>query len=393
MTYNDKRILLISPFFFPEPISTGKFNTDLAMALRDKGNTVTVLCFHPFYPDWNPKKSTTQIKEITIIRGGGNIRYSNKTILRRIILEVWYMLFVFKKIFKLRKKIDIIIPVFPPSLAFYAILPFIKKRIVKIGMVHDLQEIYASNKKGNIQKLIRFVIHKIEKRVFRSCDRLIFLSNEMKDTAKDHYNLGDRKLAVQYPFITYKNDRVTNDLDDLMPKNLKHVVYSGALGEKQNPKKLYELFNYASEKIENVQFHFFSQGIIHNNLKSQNDNNMIKFHDLVSSKNVEELYKKSTVQIIPQLPGTSKGSLPSKLPNLLNAGCTILAITDKGSEIERLFKKYNLNTVATLWDNEELCCVLEKILEKEYEENIHHKKIAQNLFNIDAMVNKILTIS
>ena len=388
-----KRILIISPFFFPEPISTGKFNTDLAVALRDKGNTVTVLCSHPFYPDWKPIKSTTQIEGITIIRGGGAIKYSNKATLRRILLELWYAFFVLKHIFKLRKKNDIIIPVFPPSLAFYTILPYIKKRIVKIGMVHDLQEIYASNKKGSIQKIIRFFIHKIEKRVFRSCDRLIFLSNEMKDTAKRHYNLEESKLVVQYPFTTYKKDRITNDLENLMQKDLKHVVYSGALGEKQNSKKLYDFFNYTSKNIENVQFHFFSQGTNFNNLKSQNDNNKIKFHDLVPSKNVEELYKRSTVQIIPQLPGISKGSLPSKLPNLLNAGCSILAITDKGSEIERLFKKYNLNTVVTLWDNEELCSVLEKILKKEHKENLHHIKIAQKLFNIDAMIIKILSIN
>ena len=389
----DKRILIISPFFFPEPISTGKFNTDLAVVLRDKGNTVTVLCSHPFYPSWKPRKSTAQIEGITIIRGGGAIKYSKKVIFRRILLELWYAFFVLKNIFKLLKKNDIIIPVFPPSLAFYTILPFIKKRIVKIGMVHDLQEIYASNKKGSIQKTTRFFIHKIEKRVFRSCDRLIFLSNEMKNWAKEHYNLEESKLVVQYPFITYKKDRITNDLENLMQKDLKHVVYSGALGEKQNPEKLYDLFNYASKNIEKVQFHFFSQGTIFNSLKSYNDNNKIKFHDLVPDKNVKELYKRSTVQIIPQLPGTSKGSLPSKLPNLLNSGCNILAITDKGSEIEGLFKKYNLNTVVTLWDNEELCSALEKILEKGDKENLHHIKIAQKLFNIDAMIIKILSIN
>ncbi len=388
-----KKILILSPFFFPEPISTGKFNTDLAVALRDKGNIVTVLCSHPFYPNWKPKKSNIQIEGVTIIRGGGAIRYSNKIILRRIILELWYTFFVLIKIFKLQKKIDIIIPVFPPSLAFYTILLFIKKRMVKIGMVHDLQEVYSSNKKGSIHKIIRFFIHKIEKRVFKSCDRLIFLSNEMKETAKGHYNLDEKKLIVQYPFIAYKKNEISNDLEELMPKDKTHIVYSGALGEKQNPQKVYDLFNYSSNRIKNTLFHFFSQGTIFNNLKSENKNDKIKFHDLVPSENLEELYKKSAIQIIPQLPGTSKGSLPSKLPNLLSAGCNILAITDKGSEIEKLFKKYKLNTVVTLWNNKELCYTLEKILEKDQKENLHHIKIAQKLFNIDAMVTKILSIN
>jgi len=390
MIIDKKRILLISPFFSPELISTGKFNTDLVLALRDKGNIITVICSHPFYPNWKPKRSNIQIDGIDIIRGGGNIRYFNKVILRRIILEIWYTFFVLIKIFKFRKKIDIIIPVFPPSLAFYAILPFIEKRIVKIGMVHDLQEVYASNKRGTFNKIIRFFINKIEKHVFKSCDKLIFLSNEMLETAKVHYNLDESKLIVQYPFSTYNNDKITNDLEIIMPKNKRHIVYSGALGEKQNPKQLYSFFNQASKNINNTMFHFFSQGNVFNNLKSENKNKNIKFHDLVPKENVTELYKRSTVQIIPQLPNTSKGSLPSKLPNLLSAGCNILAITDKGSEIESLFNKYNLNTVVTLWDIEELCFVLENILEKKRIENSNHIKIAKKIFNVDLMVDKIL---
>ena len=57
-----KNILIISPFFFPEPISTGKYNTELALALRDKGHNVTFLCFHPFYPNWVIKKSNLSLK-------------------------------------------------------------------------------------------------------------------------------------------------------------------------------------------------------------------------------------------------------------------------------------------------------------------------------------------
>ena len=43
-----KKIVLISPFFYPEPISTGKFNTDFALKLQEEGHQVTVLCSHPF---------------------------------------------------------------------------------------------------------------------------------------------------------------------------------------------------------------------------------------------------------------------------------------------------------------------------------------------------------
>jgi hypothetical protein len=53
-----ERLLLLSPFFFPEPISTGRYNTFLVQALVDKGVHVDVICFHPLYPNWRPAAAT-----------------------------------------------------------------------------------------------------------------------------------------------------------------------------------------------------------------------------------------------------------------------------------------------------------------------------------------------
>ena len=114
-----KKILILSPFFYPEPISTGKFNTDFAKKLQEEGHQVTVLCSHPFYPEWKTKFSSDTLDGINIIRGGKKIKYSKKATLRRLVLELWYAYFIFKNIKKHQSKIDVIIPIFPPSLAFY----------------------------------------------------------------------------------------------------------------------------------------------------------------------------------------------------------------------------------------------------------------------------------
>ena len=116
-------------------------------------------------------------------------------------------------------------------------------------------------------------------------------SNEMKETAKSSYKLPEQKLKVQYPFVTVNTNRKdkTNDLEHVFEKEKKHIVYSGALGEKQNPKELYNFFNYCSHKLTNVKFHFFSQGKQFQNLKHQNNNKNVCFHDLVPKENIEEL--------------------------------------------------------------------------------------------------------
>jgi len=387
-----KNILIVSPFFFPEPISTGKFNTDMALALNANGNNVKVFCFHPFYPKWETEKSNESLPNIEIIRGGKNLKYTNKTILRRFILEVGFAFFVFRKIFKHQKNVDIIIPVFPPSLALTLILPFLKNSIEKVGMIHDLQEVYSKNKKGIFYKWIGKIIHQIEKRGFQSCDKLIFLSEEMKNEAKKSYQLTSTNLKVQYPFATLNvgNKGLTNDLGEIFQKGIKHIVYSGALGEKQNPKELYRVFNYCSGKLPEIRFHFFSQGTLFEELKEVNNNSKILFHNLVAQENLEELYHKSFIQLIPQAIGTSKGSLPSKLPNLLASKCNVLCITDQGSEIDLLFKKHKLKKVITSWDKEVVLNGIEEFLLEKKENNSKQVEISTTLFNINSMLNSIL---
>ncbi len=383
-----KNILIISPFFFPEPISTGKFNTDFAVALKNNGHNVTMLCYHPFYPEWKIEESNEQLNGIKIIRGGKYLFFSKKTIVRRLILELSFVFFILRKIRKHQKKKDIIIPIFPPSFAFLSILPFLNRNLKKVGMVHDLQEVYSINKKGFVNKFVRYFIHKIERKCYNSCSKLIFLSKEMKDQAKELYGLTENKLEVQYPFITVKGD-ITNKLDYIFASNKKHVVYSGALGEKQNPEKLLNFFQEASLEIENVIFHIFSKGEEFTKLEGLNKKASIRFHDLVMKENLEELYQKSDIQIVPQKEGTSKGSLPSKLPNLLASDCKVFLITDPNSELQKLFIDNNLDSVVTTWDSKELIKSLKSLLEKSVDYR-HQKTIAKNFFTIDKMIKKVL---
>ena len=384
---NKKNILILSPFFYPEPISTGKFNANFVEGLVAKGHTVTVLCFHPFYPYWKAKKSNAQLKGVKIVRGGKRLVYTNNVIFRRIILEFSFAFFILRNLGEHQKGKDLVIPVFPPSFAFYMILPFLNKKIRKVGMVHDLQEVYSEDKSGFLNKLLRFFIHKVEKKCYLNCNKLLFLSNEMKNEAKKLYNLADEKLEVQYPFITIK-DKITNDLESLFDTKKINVVYSGALGEKQNPMQLLSFFSEASKKIENTIFHFFSEGETIKKLKELNKNNRILFHNLVNEENLEELYSKSSVQIIPQKENTSKGSLPSKLPNLLASGCKVLVITDANSEIDFFFINNDLDALATNWNNEVLVGKLNFLIQKQVDVE-HQKAVAKKKFTMDEMILKI----
>jgi colanic acid biosynthesis glycosyl transferase WcaI len=384
-----KNILLISPFFYPEPISTGKYNTDLVKELAREGHKITVVCSHPIYPDWQVNDSNKTLDGIEIIRGGLHIKYPKNNLARRFLLELWFAFFILRKAIKFRKKIDIIIPVFPPSLAFSFIVKLFPLEVKKVGIVHDLQSVFISKEQSLFKSCIAFCIKSVETFGFNSCDKLILLSNEMQNNVNNTYEIDAKKLFVQYPFANLPS-LVTNDLDNVFNKNYKHVVYSGALGEKQNPIGLLSFFEFSSNKIKNVKFHIFSSGIIFNDLKKRNSNEDIYFHELVPFKNLRELYERSDVQIIPQGAGTSGGSLPSKLPNLVDSNCKILLITDKDSEIQQLFESYNLGGVINEWNNKLLLIMLENLLFEVKENEIIKSNFARELFSIKSLVKEII---
>jgi colanic acid biosynthesis glycosyl transferase WcaI len=153
--------------------------------------------------------------------------------------------------------------------------------------------------------------------------------------------------------------------------------------------KLLYFFSEASKKIDNTVFHFFSEGETIKKLESLNKSKKILFHKLVNKENLEELYSKSTIQIVPQKENTSKGSLPSKIPNLLASGCKVFVITDANSEIEKLFINNKLSLVVTNWNNDFLVEKLVFLINKQIDKQ-HQQTIAKKLFTMDEMILKIL---
>jgi colanic acid biosynthesis glycosyl transferase WcaI len=356
--FKHKTVLLVSPFFYPELISTGKYNTCLVRSLLNENISVKVIASYPIYPDWKPKDTLETIEEVELYRGGLFIKYPKNPIFRRLILELWFSIFSLYRFLRIRKEIDVIVPVFPPSLFFALISFFIPKNVKVFGIVHDLQGVYAEKSERVFSKIIAFFINLIEKRAFRACHHLIFLSNTMVERAKKAYKLefSEVKISVQYPFFNIIDSETQHtEISKLFTPEFKHVVYSGALGEKQNPLQLLSFFEALVNRCDKFHCHIFSRGPSFDSLRNLIDtsfNSTIYFHDLVPEDCLSELYKHSFVQILPQAPQTSDGSLPSKLPNLIYSGTPIFSISDSKSELSEILFKSGIGFSAHSWDNE-----------------------------------------
>ncbi|WP_173508070.1 hypothetical protein [Marinobacterium sp. xm-d-564] len=379
------KVLILSPFFYPEPISTGKYNSLVAKELSSQVDSIDVLCAHPIYPKWKVEPTSNQLECVTAIRGGRYLKFPNNVLIRRAVLELWFCLFVLFKLTFSKKKYTHIVPVFPPSL-FMLFVPLLARKANITGIVHDLQGVYANRNSGFLKKLIFGAIKAVEKRAFKSCDQLIFLSEDMMRVASEQYDLDVGKNTVNYPFVTI--DKFTNkgNLRHIIPDDQIALVYSGALGEKQAPKQLASFMEAVVQANDNVKAYIFSQGPEFETLKSEYQT--IQFHSLVDEDDLPELLMRSSVQILPQAEGTSDGSLPSKLPNLLASRCKIFCITDPGSELVRILNSYSNATVEHKWDIEQLRDSCQELINSDVTSEADNELLDK--FRIQTLVDKIL---
>lgn len=363
---NNSNILLLSPFFYPELISTGKYNTHLAAELAKQGFNVDVWCSHPLYPQWKITKSDRKLKDINIIRGGRNVIYPSSNILRRGVLELWYFFFILSNLVfrKETYRYDLTIAIVPPSL-YTLLLPFFKSKCpVCVGIVHDLQSEYAILQDGKIGKILNKAIQWVERRSFQSFSHLVYLSKSMQHRANDLYGIEKELTSISYPFVTLDSFIDRGNLKHIIPDDEKSIVYSGAMGEKQNIDGLFELFELILKSNSEVVIHVFSQGPIFDEQMKKHTSARLKFHPLVPENDVGELLLRSTIQIVPQIEGSSNGSLPSKLPNILASGCKVFCITDPGSELYDLLAQYPNGMVSSHWNAEANSTSILSLLEK-----------------------------
>jgi len=358
------RVALFSPFYYPELISTGKANTALGNELVRLGWNVDVVCSHPVYPNWVPTHSDATLPGTKFFRGGGLLRYPAKPALRRALLELWFAWHSVKTALGISGKIDVALSVYPPSLFALFLNAILPKHIRRVALVHDLQGVYAQQGYSSGGGLLTRLIHWVEKRCFQGSHRCIFFSKDIAKVAKNSFDLDDKRVVVQYPFITMDmTSAPTNALESIMPSGVQHVVYSGALGLKQNPELLARFMAAAAESMPNVQFHIFSAGPKFEAIRREHEaKGRLQFHDLLPEENLGELYARSSVQLIPQAPGSESGSLPSKLPNLLATGAHILAITSPTSDVVEFLQDPHVATVVGEWDEQQFLQGLQNAL-------------------------------
>lgn len=305
------------------------------------------------YPKWKVDK--TQLKHDVVIttRGGSWVRYPRNQVIKRLVLELWYMGFVLKSGLVKSDKYDLVVSIYPPVFFGFVSRLFLKSRSKHLIICLDIQGILAELPGTFVRRLIGKFIRFIEKKIYKKAHRIVFLSKDMRNFCVQKYLIPIERTAVCYPFEDISTQFRTDALKFFEGIN-KRVVYSGALGEKQAPSKIMKLFNKLTSLDPDIHCLVFSSGPLFEKLKRRNVNERILFMELVPQENLRELIEKSHIQLIPQEVGSGNAVLPSKLPNILSAGCGIVAITNKGNELAKILKNVQNAKIFYEWEYQDI---------------------------------------
>ena len=339
---NKQKILFISPFYYPEKISSAKYNKYLVDSLISKLN-VDVYCMHPFYPDWKSKRA---IGNKNTFRPEWLPSFPKSMFLKRLILEFGFLFNTLLYLSKNKKKYGGVICISPPSL-FLLVSIFFNKKIV---IIHDLQSIHSLESTFIIKFFSRF-IRVIEKFILSKFNNKYFLSNEMSKSL----NLTN-SFVFYPPFNVIRKKNLSFEKKFNFNKNT--IIYSGALGEKQNPLKLMEFIKMYIHSHNNFCCYIFSSGPLFEYCKEKFSSKKINFHSLVKEKDLFSLYNNDAIHLIPQKRKTSRGSLPSKLANLVYCNSKLISITDKNSELDDILSNFENNIRIYNWSYNEFSCAL-----------------------------------
>ena len=390
-----ERLLLLTPFFHPEPIGTGKYNSFLAMALVREGVAVDVLCFHPIYPDWRPRRSSEGLPGMRIYRGGAWMRFPRNTLLRRAVLECGFLFFMFRHARRIRRHSQIV-AVLPPML-YLPFVHLIASRHARVtAIVHDLQGVMAGVGNGRVRRTVVRLVRRLEAAVFGCAHRVFTLSEAMATFLSASYGIAPSKVTVCWPFVSIDTRYSTNHLERQFAADKKHIVYAGALGDKQNPYELIAFFQNLAARRKDVVCHIFSGGPIFKALRRRAANgHRLMFHDFIPEQQLYELYLRSHIQVIPEKPGFANGAFPSKLPNLLAAGVPVLYIGQRDSDVCRMIHGTDAGLCAEGWDFANLNDLVDQLLLEGGKRSHADRRQAFNAslkscFSIDPLVKELV---
>ena len=363
-----EKLLVLSQFFYPDKISTGKVISELFFTLDKSKFDIKVVSGRRQYQD----KSNSILPSYEVI---------NNVVIHRVLKmlmpkeKAWgrlfnYIAFFFMcsyklAIIKIYKDVNIIFTVSnPPILPLLGAL-FKSDRNNFIYLIHDLYPDIAI-KLGVVtsKNVLSRVMFKINYIVFKRADKIIVLGRDMKEYLMRNYNVPGEKISIITNWsekLTLENFQFTSIRDKFK------LVYTGNLGRFHDLEIAIEVAQILSEDMELI---FVGEGAKKESLvKMVNDRNIknVKFLSYLDDEEYKAMLTSADGLLLSLEEGLAGLAVPSKFYTYLAAGKPVVAITDQKSEVALVINEEKCGIVVKHGDVDYFVQEIKKMMKsKEY---------------------------
>ncbi len=336
----DRRILLITTNFWPEPTGIAVYATDLTLALQESGCKITVLTSLPHYPWWRIPQEFAHLGEgessfqgVRVLRAKHLVPPAMNAIVRmKFEFSLWWNLRRVSMSFKSRE-FDAIIAYMPTVAAGIVAKNIAEKFKIPFGLI--MQDLSGAGAKQSGLKggaFISFVAQVIEGSVLHSANEIAVVSPAMpvvleklridKNRITQILNYSARAIE----FVDKASARAKFGLND----DSFIVIHTGNMGAKQD---LDNVINAASELTahKDIRIYLVGHGNQEAHLKSLCENRSnIQVLPAVKDEDYSALLSAADLLLVNERSTQMEMSLPSKLTSYLFSQRPVLAAAPQG---------------------------------------------------------------
>lgn len=374
---NYKRdVLFLCQFFYPEYVSSATLPFDTALALSEAGFKVGALCGYPKEYNLTDKVPLEETYKNIEVKRLKYIQLKRSNFFGRLINYFSFTFAVLLHFKEFKRYKSVIVYSNPPVLPLIAALgsKFFNTKVVFVSYDIYPEIAHLTNsitEKSMISKLMKF----INRNVFKHTNKVVALSNEMKDYLLRHRTaLSEQDIEVipnwyEDKGLSKTTDSSKNKLFSSIKRDGNLVVsYFGNMGICQDLDTIVDAIRGLKEDSR-VQFVFAGHGNKMQSLKDivENEklNNVTIFHFL-HGKDFQDALNISDCFLVSLAEGLTGLAVPSKTYSYMMAGKPIIAIMGEESDIAKDLKENNagyamqvgeslklINAIKELRDNKE----------------------------------------
>lgn len=279
--------------------------------------------------------STSKSKDLIDLGKNSNIKLflakslssSGSSIAIRLFELIYFALFVMFSLIKSRPKIIYVSSNPPLIIPFFV---FLFCYITKSKYIYHVQDIHpeATMLVLNMPKILEYFAKSMDRITLKNSDLVITLSEDMKKSLLKRYDCLNI-ILLQNPAIVNK--------DNLIMTKLNGAIFCGNAGRLQNIDILLEAIEiFLRNDNSDFFFGFVGGGVFSRRICSLSKKfKRFKYYGYVSAQEAIAICSEYKWALLPIRTEVLKYAYPSKIPTYISAGCKIVSITSRDTELAK----------------------------------------------------------